>query len=104
MRAYVLGAGASYPIYPLGGALFKAIDEHIQNCGPCVNRFDYQTDWPRLKEWLNKNPNPLLRQAYWNGNIEQIFTVLDLAEGLISDSYSSMFRAAKKWRERSQGC
>jgi hypothetical protein len=73
-----------------------AIDEHIQNCGHCVNRFDYQTDWPKLKEWLANNSNPLLRQAYWNGNIEQIFTVLDLAEGLISDSYSSMFRAAKK--------
>ena len=29
-------------------------------------------------------------------NIEQIFTVLDLAEGLISDSYISILRAAKK--------
>ncbi len=96
MRVYVLGAGASYPIYPLGGALFRAIDEHIQSCGPCINRFDYQTDWPKLKEWLANNSNPLLRQAYWNENIEQLFTVLDLAEGLISDSYSSMFRAAKK--------
>jgi hypothetical protein len=96
MRTYVLGAGASYPIYPLGGALFNTIDQHIQNSGPSFNRFDYQTDWPKLKEWLAINSNPLLRQAYWNGNIEQIFTVLDLAEGLISDSYSSMFRAAKK--------
>jgi len=96
MRAYVLGAGASYPIYPLGGALFKAIDEHIQNCGPCVNRFDYQTHWPKLKDWFANNSNPLLRQAYWNGNIEQIFTVLDLAEGLISESQISMLRAAKR--------
>jgi len=96
MRAYVLGAGASYPIYPLGGALFSAIDEHIQSCGPCSNRFDYQADWPKLKEWLANNSNPLLRQAYRNENIEQLFTVLDLAEGLISDSYSSMFHAAKK--------
>lgn len=96
MRVYVLGAGASYPIYPLGGALFNAIDEHIGSCGHCINRFDYQTDWPKLKEWLADNSNPLLRQAYWNGNIEQIFTVLDLAEGLISDSHISMLRAAKK--------
>jgi hypothetical protein len=96
MRAYVLGAGASYPIYPLGGTLFKAIDEHIRSCGPCFNRFHYETDWPKLKEWLANNSNPLLRKAYWNGNIEQIFTVLDLAEDLISDSYSSMFRAAKQ--------
>lgn len=95
MRTYVLGAGASYPIYPLGGILFEAIDKHIQNCGPCVNRFDYQTDWPKLKEWFENNSNPLLRQAYWNGNIEQIFTVLDLAEGLVSDSQISMLRAAK---------
>jgi hypothetical protein len=96
MRTYVLGAGASYPIYPLGGSLFNAIDEHIQACGRCVNRFDYQTEWPRLKEWLANNSNPLLRQAYWNQNIEQICTVLDLAEGLISDSYISILRAAKK--------
>lgn len=96
MRVYVLGAGASYPIYPLGGTLFKAIDEHISNCGSCINRFDYKTDWPKLKEWLANNPNPLLRQAYWNGNIEQIFTVLDLAEGLISGSYISIFQAAKR--------
>lgn len=96
MRAYVLGAGASYPIYPLGGTLFEAIDEHIRRCGSCVNRFDYKTDWPKLKEWLANSFNPLLRQAYWNGNIEQIFTVLDLAEGLISDSYISIFQAAKK--------
>lgn len=95
MRAYVLGAGASYPIYPLGSALFSAIDEHIQSCGPCVNRFDYQADWPKVKEWLTNNSNPLLRQAYWNENIEQIFTVLDLAEGLISDSHISLLRAVK---------
>ncbi len=70
MRAYVLGAGASYPIYPLGGGLLDAIDEHIQSCGPRIDRFNYQTDWPRLKEWLEMNSNPLLRQAYWNRNIE----------------------------------
>jgi hypothetical protein len=95
MRAYVLGAGASCPIYPLGGGLFQAIDDHIKRCGPCFDRFHYETDWPNLKEWLAKNSNPLLRQAYRNGNIEQIFTVLDLAEGLISDSLSDIFIASK---------
>jgi hypothetical protein len=96
MRAYVLGAGASYPIYPLGGALLHYIDQHIQKSAPGFNRFDYQNDWPKLKDWLKNNTNPLLRQAYLNENIEQIFTVLDLAEGLISNSYGSMLSASKK--------
>jgi len=96
MRAYVLGAGASFPIYPLGAKLFEAIDDHIKRCGPCFNRFDYATDWPKLKEWLEANSNALLRQAYRNGNIEQIFTVLDLAEGLISDSLTDILFASKK--------
>lgn len=56
MRAYVLGAGASCPIYPLGGTLLNAIDEHIQSCGRCRNRFDYQADWSKLKEWLATMP------------------------------------------------
>jgi len=29
MRAYMLGAGASFPIYPLGGGLFDTIDETL---------------------------------------------------------------------------
>jgi len=96
MRAYVLGAGASHPMYPLGSGLFEDIDNHIRDCGPCFNRFDYQKDWPKLKEWLENNQNPLLRQAYRNGNIEQIFTTLDLAEMLISESHISMLRASKE--------
>ncbi len=95
MRVYVLGAGASYPIYPLGGGLFDAIDEHVLRCGPWFDRFDYQTGWPKLKEWLENNSNPLLREAYRSRNIEQIFTVLDLAEGLVSESQISMLSAAK---------
>jgi hypothetical protein len=96
MRTYVLGAGASFPIYPLGGGLFTAIDEYLRRCGPCFDRFDYKTDWPKLKDWLDTSSNPLLRQAYRNGNIEQIFTVLDLAESLISNSLSDIFFASKK--------
>lgn len=96
MRAYVLGAGTSYPIYPLGGDLLRDIDKHIQKCAPCFNRFSYESDWPELKDWLERNSNPLLRQAYLNKNIEQIFTVLDLAEGLILNSYGSMLSAGKK--------
>lgn len=99
MRAYVLGAGASVPIYPLGGRLLEAIDQYIQGCGRCFDRFDYTKDWPELKEWLDKNPNALLHQAYRNGNIEQIFTVLDLAEGLLSDSLSGIFLASKNGAE-----
>lgn len=95
MKTYVLGAGASYPVYPLGGALFSAIDGYIKGCGRLINRFDYQNDWPKLIEWLKESPNPLLRQAFHTGNIEQIFTLLDLAESLHSDSQSSMFHAVK---------
>jgi hypothetical protein len=95
MRAYVLGAGASFPVYPLGGGLFQAIDDHIKRCGPCFHRFHYETAWPNLKEWLATNSNPWLRRAYRNGNIEQIFTVLDLAEGLISDSLILLQRRAR---------
>lgn len=96
MRAYVLGAGASHPIYPLGSNLFAAIDLFIDGCGPCINRFDYQKDWPELKRWLELNSNPLLSQAFRNGNIEQIFTVLDLAESLISESLTSILAASKR--------
>jgi hypothetical protein len=96
MRAYVLGAGASVPVYPLGTRLFEAIDEQIRSCGPCVDRIDYQKDWPQLKTWLATNSNPLLSQSYRNGNIEQIFTVLDLAEALVYDGLSNIICAAKK--------
>ena len=92
MRAYVLGAGASHPIYPLGGELFNEIDKYILGRGPYFNRFDYQKDWPPLKDLLKCSSNPLLRQAYGNGNIEQIFTVLDLAENLFSNSQISMLK------------
>ncbi len=96
MRTYVLGAGASFPIYPLGGGLFQDIDDHITQCGPFIHRFNYKTDWPSLKQWLATNSNPLLRQAYSNGNIEQIFTVLDLAEGLVRESLTNILSASKK--------
>jgi hypothetical protein len=63
MQAYVLGAGAALPVYPLGTRLFGAIDEHIRSCGPCFDRFDYQKDWPELKIWLATNSNPLVSQS-----------------------------------------
>lgn len=95
MKVYVLGAGASYPIYPLASRLFQEISNFIKNCGPFFNRFDYEKDWPALLKWLADNPDPLLRQAYRNGNLEQIFTVLDLANSLQEESLTSIMRAAK---------
>jgi len=96
MRAYILGAGASYPIYPLGASLLDEIDKHIVSCGPLINRFDYKNDWPPLRDWLKNNSNPLLKKAYGNRNIEQIFTVLDLAESLRSESLVSILKASKQ--------
>jgi len=96
MRAYVLGAGASYPIYPLAGELFATIDKFIRGFGPIIDRFDYQNDWAATLKWLENSSDPLLAQSYRNGNIEQIFTVLDLAETLIQDSLISIFRAGKR--------
>ena len=40
--------------------------------------------------------NPLLSQVYRNRNIEQIFTILDLAKALVSESQISMLSASKK--------
>jgi hypothetical protein len=95
MTTYVLGAGTSYPVYPLASKLLQHISDHITGCGKCFNRFDY-ADWPKVMAWLAENPNPLLRQAFRNGNIEQIFTVLDLAESLLDDSLIDILRASKK--------
>jgi len=95
MTTYVLGVGASYPVYPLASKLLQHISDYVEGCGKCINRFDY-ADWPAVIAWLAENPNPLLRQAFQNGNIEQIFTVLDLAESLADDSLIDILRASKK--------
>jgi len=98
MTTYVLGAGASYPVYPLASKLLQHISDYITGWGKCFNRFDY-ADWPKVITWLRENPNRLLRQAFQNGNIEQIFTILDLAESLIGDSRMDILRASKKGLE-----
>ena len=96
MRTYVLGAGASYPIYPLGGSLLEHIDCFIKSCGKCIDRFDYEKEWPATLQWLADNPNPLLREAFRTGNIEQIFTVLDFAQSLHEGSLHAIWHARKK--------
>lgn len=98
MITYVLGAGASYPVYPLAIKLLERIDNYIHENGKCFNRFNY-ADWPAVMRWFADNPNPLLRQAFHNGNIEQIFTVLDLAESLVDDSLVDILRASKMGAE-----
>lgn len=95
MRTYVLGAGASYPIYPLGGSLLEHIDGFIKSCGKCFDRFDYEKEWPVTLEWLASNRDPLLRKAYRAGNIEQIFTVLDLAQSLYEGSLDAIWHVRK---------
>lgn len=71
----------------------KAISDFIAGCGKLVDRFDYEK-WPEIMVWLEKSPNPLLSQAYRNGNIEQIFTVLDLADSLHDESQIDILRAS----------
>ena len=66
MTTYVLGAGASYPVYPLASQLLKSINDYVAECAKFVDRFDYEK-WPEIMAWLEKIPNPLLRQAYRNG-------------------------------------
>ena len=100
MRTYVLGAGASYPIYPLGSGLLQAIDDYVKSCGKCFDRFQYDTDWPATLEWLATNPSPLLREAYRAGNIEQIFTVLDFAQSLHDESLVSVLKASRLAQEQ----
>lgn len=95
MRVYVLGAGASYPRYPLGGELFNRIDDYVRGSAPMFDRFDYGKDWPEVLAWLESNKNPLLREAYRTRNIEQVFTALDLAQLLRSESLVSILRAGK---------
>jgi hypothetical protein len=63
---------------------------------PVLQPVRLATDWPKLKVWLETNSNALLREAYRNGNIEQIFTVFDPAGGLISDSPTDILSASKK--------
>jgi len=94
MKAYVLGAGASFPRYPLGRQLLEKIDEY-KSCGRCHDRFDYATEWPQALEWLETNGSPLLREARRTGNMEQVFTVLDIAEVLWDESLTAVSRAGK---------
>jgi hypothetical protein len=98
MTTYVLGAGASYPVYPLASKLLAAVNDFIVGCGKLIDRFDYEK-WPEVLGWLENNSNPLLRQAFQNGNIEQIFTILDLADSLHDDSQIDILRASKQGME-----
>jgi hypothetical protein len=96
MRTYVLGAGASFPIYPLGGTLLDCIDTYIQSCGRCFDRFQYDTEWPAALAWLQNDANPVLREAYRSGNIEQIFTALDFAHFLRDEGLLNILRASRQ--------
>ncbi len=95
MKAYALGAGASFPRYPLGRQLLQRIDEYIKSYGRGHDRFDYAKEWPEAREWLETNGNPLLREAHRTGNIEQVFTVLDIGEVLWDESMTAVLKAGK---------
>jgi hypothetical protein len=63
------------------------------------NRFDYSKDWPEVLAWFEGNPNLLLRESYRSGNIEQVFTALDFAEHLRSESLFRILKASKRGHE-----
>jgi len=83
------------PDLPSRQLVIQCIDRYIKSCGKCIDRFDYEKDWPATLQWLAENSNPLLREAYRTGNIEQIFTVLDFAQSLHEESLIAIFRASK---------
>src|ERR1700728_290592 len=83
MKVYVTRAGASKDAgYPLGRDLLQEMDSFVFSSGPCVHGFDYLKDWPETCQWLEKNDNLLIREAYRTRNLENIFSVLDFTEKL----------------------
>lgn len=97
MKAYVIGAGVSKTVgYPLGPKLFDEIDTFIESCGQCIDRFNYQQEWPALRSWLNDNENPVIREAYHTRNLEHLFTVLDQASMLVKSAGEEIAHARKK--------
>jgi len=55
-------------------------------------RKNYTADWPQLCNWLESNPDPLLRESYRLGRIEHLFTLLDLAVDLQTEGFSTLAR------------
>lgn len=102
MNVYVLGAGVSRCVgYPVGDKLFDEIDEFIRDSGKAYDRFDYNGRWPELLNWLDKNGNPLIVQAYRTRNIEHLFTVLDFASEIREGAFSNAVRTPKGSADRS---
>ena len=95
MRVYVLGAGVSKTVgYPLGAELFEEVSKFIRQSGSARDRFEYK-HWKRLRRRLRENKNSLIAEAYQRRQIEHLFTVLDLASILRSDSHDNVFRSLK---------
>ncbi|HEY5175459.1 MAG TPA: hypothetical protein VII95_07830 [Terriglobales bacterium] len=65
--------------------MLEAVDSFIRDSGRCVDAL----------EWLKGNPNALLGKAYRAGNMEQIFTILDLAETFFFERLVSEWKAGK---------
>jgi len=99
MRTYVLGAGASDGLYPLGGGLLQEIVKYIRSRERCAYESDYMKKWPGVFECLETNPDSLLRAAYRSGNIERVFTVLDLAEVLRKPDGESADSELEKYKD-----
>jgi hypothetical protein len=97
VKAYVVGAGVSNTAcYPLGGALFDAIDRFVRDSGPFFNGFDYERDWPELCVWMDSNSDPAIAQAYRTRQLEHMFTALDLPTMLQEASVAEIYRQMER--------
>jgi len=93
MNAYVVGAGVSACVgYPVGSDLLDAIDRYVRESDAHP---DYWEDWDALQRWLQNNSNPTIVQAHRTGNIEHLFTALDLVAELRD---AALLRVARRDR------
>jgi hypothetical protein len=87
VNTYVTGAGASKKAgYPLGAELLSSIGKHINGSSAGTGSIPDKAEWDEVCEWLEMNPDVVIHEAYRNGNLEYLFTSLDLAAQLARDN------------------
>ncbi len=91
MKAYVLGAGVSKTVgYPLARELFDDIGAFLARGEADGADAALGPEWRDVCEWLRKNGDPLLAEAYRTKDLEAVLTVLDLAWKLELDALHSL--------------
>ena len=83
MNVYVVGAGVSKTVgYPLGGDLLHEVEELIRLSGSSLRLPEFTAVGPVLRAWLEMNSDPIIAESYRSGNLEYVFTALDLSWNL----------------------